>query len=258
MGSLDERIGKDIKMTFKNMKFHVKNPAESEAVQKKLYALGYKWLLGNNTYKHTTHPVLYTYSDGEILYQESLEGFEQYEHEEVNVQEFIKGENNTMTTLEQQIKDTQEQLEKLTKALEEQKNKLKEWPQVNDEYYIVRPTGIIDSLFYTQESYDENCKAMHNCFKTKDKAEHYRDWLKSPVTHSRYLLQKVADEYNGDWKYKPNVNHGYFIYISNDKMRITFDCAFIQAKIYFKDIEGCQKAIEVLGEETIKLACGVV
>ena len=147
MANQDVRIEKDIKMTFKSMKFHVRNPAESEAVQKKLYALGYKWLLGNNTYKHTTHPVLYTFSDGEILYQESLEGFEQYSHEEINVQEFIKlkKENNAMTTLEQQIKDTQEQLEKLTKALEEERNKPKEWPQYGDTNFYVNSSGAVGS-----------------------------------------------------------------------------------------------------------------
>ena len=260
MANQDVRIGKDIKMTFKAMKFHVKNPEEAEAVQKKLFELGYRWWIGpGDTCKYTYHVLFYANPEGSIGYGTNYDYFKNLNHEQVNVQEFFKVENNTMTTLEQQIKDTQEQLEKLTKALEEEKNKPKEWPQNGDEYWLIRPTGSVDNLIYCPDFFDTGCKAMHNCFKTKAEAEHYRDWLKNPVTHSRYLLQKVADEYNGDWKHVPRHNTGYFIYIDNGVPKVNWDCySSCYGKIYFKDTVGCQKAIEVLGEETIKLACGIV
>jgi hypothetical protein len=71
-------------------------------------------------------------------------------------------------------------------------------------------------------------------------------------------LQKFADEYNGDWKYNPRHNTGYFINADKINTIISYDCRYAKDTIYFKDTVGCQKAIEVLGEETIKLACGVV
>jgi len=241
------------------MKFHVENPAESVAVQKKLFELRYQWFIGErNTTQLTEAPYLFTNLEGNISYSNIYATFKALKSEEISEQEFYKKEDHTMTTLEQQIKDTQERLEKLTKALQEESCKPKEWPQNNDFYYYVGYKNQCVLTYWTSGETDIHRKAMHNYFKTKAEAEHYKDWLKSPVTHSRYLLQKTADEYNKHWKYKPGLNTGYYMHLYGTHLTVTSNVSFRAAVIYFKDSEGCHKAIEVLGEDTIKIACGVV
>lgn len=72
-------------------------------------------------------------------------------------------------------------------------------------------------------------------------------------------LLNVAKYLNGDWQpdwNSPDVKYKYFIYMEplNDKLYITFSTRYISSFIYFKTKELAQKAIDILGEKTIKLA----
>lgn len=71
-------------------------------------------------------------------------------------------------------------------------------------------------------------------------------------------LMNVAKYLNGDWQ--PNWDNEnekkYTIFIDGQYENILIDCQFVVNKyvVYFKTKELAQRAIEILGEETIKLA----
>ena len=49
-----------------NLKFAPKSPEHSQAIQEKLFSLGYKWRGGVESTTNTNKKYLYTYCDGEI------------------------------------------------------------------------------------------------------------------------------------------------------------------------------------------------
>ena len=71
-------------------------------------------------------------------------------------------------------------------------------------------------------------------------------------------LMNVAKYLNGDWQPDWNDVNDYkwFIYFSNEYKNLNTDCvhSMQQHFIYFKSNELAQQAIEILGEETIRLA----
>lgn len=69
-------------------------------------------------------------------------------------------------------------------------------------------------------------------------------------------LMNVAKYLNDGWK--PNWNDvtrlKYYLYITNDEIRIGYVHSTQRNDIYFKSIELANQVIEILGEETIRLA----
>lgn len=74
-------------------------------------------------------------------------------------------------------------------------------------------------------------------------------------------LMNTAYYLNDGWEpnWDDNAQRKYFIYYNNDDKAFTIDVNtyFNNGVIYFKSIELAQQAVEILGEETIKLALGV-
>lgn len=68
----------------------------------------------------------------------------------------------------------------------------------------------------------------------------------------------VAKYLNGDWQpdWSDNAEGKWFVYSSNEGKKIKVDCfrTTQHPSIYFKSKNLAEKAIEILGEETIKLA----
>jgi hypothetical protein len=75
-------------------------------------------------------------------------------------------------------------------------------------------------------------------------------------------LMNVAHYLNDGWEpdWKDHSEYKYFIYYNNNKKIFQIDSnTFVNYGIvYFKSKELAQQAIEILGEETVKLALGVV
>lgn len=73
-------------------------------------------------------------------------------------------------------------------------------------------------------------------------------------------LANVARYLNGEWKWKLGHHNAFFIVDRSSKeSEICLDidkysCYFERPTIFFKSKEAAQQAIEILGEETIKLA----
>lgn len=69
-------------------------------------------------------------------------------------------------------------------------------------------------------------------------------------------LMNVAKYLNGDWQPDWDYSHEkkYYIYVENDQIRIVYADTIHSMDVYFKSKELARQAIEILGEETIKLA----
>lgn len=69
-------------------------------------------------------------------------------------------------------------------------------------------------------------------------------------------LMNVAKYLNGDWQPDWDYRHEkkYYISVDNEQIKINFLTDLHCSVIYFKSEELVRKAIEILGEETIRLA----
>lgn len=111
-------------------------------------------------------------------------------------------------------------------------------------YYFDKYGKIEDTTLY-----ESGYKNLNNCTSEKQ--------AKKLLAINQLL--NVAKYLNGDWQpdwNSPAVKYKYFIYMEplNDKLYITFSTRYISSFIYFKAKELAQKAIDILGEKTIKLA----
>lgn len=75
-------------------------------------------------------------------------------------------------------------------------------------------------------------------------------------------LMNVAYYLNDDWKPDWNdIEQGkFYIYYSNvsETIEIDYNCVCNSGEVYFKSKELAEQAVEILGEETIKLALDVI
>lgn len=93
---------------------------------------------------------------------------------------------------------------------------------------------------------DANCYDANNCTSEKQ--------LKKLLAINQ--LMNVAKYLNGDWQ--PNWNNTYenkyYLRICNRKIETGCTTVYISDIAYFKSAKLAQQAIDILGEETIKLA----
>ena len=59
-----------------NLKFRVHSPEHSEAIQKRLFELGYEWCVCGKTVNHTEAPLLTCYENGSIYKNSSYDGYD--------------------------------------------------------------------------------------------------------------------------------------------------------------------------------------
>lgn len=71
-------------------------------------------------------------------------------------------------------------------------------------------------------------------------------------------LMNVASYLNKDWKpdWKDQAQNKFYIFIRNDEIRIDYVAVSNDGAVVFPDRETAKRAIEILGEETIRLALG--
>lgn len=110
------------------------------------------------------------------------------------------------------------------------------------EYYLNERGNISSDLMNLNTFADAN-----NCI-TRQQAEKLIAFNK---------LLNVASYLNDNWK--PNLNNNssnsiYFIFISNNELKVDFTLNILYGAAIFKSEELAKKAIEILGEETIKIA----
>jgi hypothetical protein len=79
--------------------------------------------------------------------------------------------------------------------VERYQKKSEDWPQTGDEYWCVDMVGDVQTTQYHEIYYSDIWrKLIGNCFRTKEEAEHYRDYLVALNT-----LRKSSD-FVPDWE----------------------------------------------------------
>jgi hypothetical protein len=91
----------------KDLKFRVKNPQHSEAIQKRLFELGCEWRKHGSVLRKTDRPALFAYRDGAITFLDSIGPyFNEHLNTEANLDdlyspEFINEDTSNEDTFKQ-------------------------------------------------------------------------------------------------------------------------------------------------------------
>ena len=133
----------------------------------------------------------------------------------------------------------------------------KEWPQIGVEYFILTAYCLIDNYRYDGRVFDAGVFGLNNAFRTKEEAIAVRDHRLDKRTQAIEKLWLFAKAYNGDWVIESGKDKHYLIIgISG-----TFSVGRVKGMetgVLFKDNQFLQPAIDALGDDVIRLACGEV
>lgn len=162
--------------------------------------------------------------------------------------------------LKQQIEELENKTKELQKKLEiERQKKEIDYPfnyplNYSETCYLLRSNSVIVEDWWSSSGNDRNCYKQGNLFKTKEEAQKERD--------KRELLMRFRqfrDKCNGDWKPE-------FDDFLQDKYTIRCDYGlkelflFGEGRVYefslfgyFKNGDDCKRAIELFGDEIIRL-----
>jgi hypothetical protein len=118
-------------------------------------------------------------------------------------------------------------------------------------HYYINACGTIHEIV---------CKTKNTiCFIDPNNAPTYNQLARLLALNK---LMNVAYYLNEGWEpdWADKSQHKYFIYYNNNDKAFTidFNTSFNNSVIYFKSIEIAIQAKEILGEETLKLALGVL
>lgn len=158
--------------------------------------------------------------------------------------------------LKQQIEELEKQTKELQDELEVEKQKTEiEYSFKNGEkYFVLCQNGLISDYLWDGSNFDKTRYSQGNMFKTEEEAAKERD--------KRDLLMRFnqfRDKCNGDWKPE-------FDDFLQDKYTIRCDYGlkelflFGESRVYefslfgyFKNGDDCKRAIELFGDEIIRL-----
>ena len=135
----------------------------------------------------------------------------------------------------------------------EEKNKNKWWkPKVNEQYFYIRSTGIVDYHNCDNDKIDKLFQSFGNCFQTVKEAKFVAEKLKVIRELEKFAFENNSEEI--DWN---NSKQGkYYFYFDYADMSIVIDSYYIcqdtPFNIYFTSKEIAEKAIKTVGEERIK------
>ena len=165
------------------------------------------------------------------------------------------------------VEEIQKQIEELTKKtqelqkeleLEKQKTEI-EYPfHFKGECWQLRIDGLVKEDWWSASGYDRNCYQQGNMFTTQQEAIKERD-RRILLTRFRHFRDKCNGDWKQDWKSEGNCGECYNIdLVYNDgKAKLEMDwhrcfnpfCLFG----YFKEQKDVERAIELFGDEIIRL-----
>lgn len=152
----------------------------------------------------------------------------------------------------QSIVDELDKLKSLYEQLKAETAEEFEYPFKNHEdYWVLYQDGGINDNTWANYEIDTKRYDQGNIFKTKQEAIRERD--------KRILLtrfRQFRDKCNGDWK--PDLNSTkYYIYLDCDYLMLNIFSSLIRDAFnlfgYFKNKEDAERAIELFGDEIIRL-----
>lgn len=132
----------------------------------------------------------------------------------------------------------------------------KKWwePKVNEQYFYIRSTGIVDCNNCDNDKVDKLFQSFGNCFQTAEQAKFMVEKLK--VLHE---LEKFAYENNDEeavmvFTHLLKAKYFFRMEIKSKKIQVVSSPTqeYLPFNIYFDSEELAKKAIETIGEDRIK------
>lgn len=151
--------------------------------------------------------------------------------------------------LEKQIQELQKKLK-----LEKQKTEIEYSFKNDEEYWVLWHDGYMRDYIWDGSDFDQARYSQGNTFKTKAEAERERD-KRALLTRFR----QFRDKCNGDWTPDFKDNNSQKNYISfnhNDNMMKIYSYSNLEEFNlfgYFKNGSDAKRAIELFGDEIIRL-----
>lgn len=131
--------------------------------------------------------------------------------------------------------------------LKEVEPEKKEWPQMDDKYWFIKPEGSIETYIWTNALFDIHCLSTGNCFRTKEEAEFEVERLK--VIHE---LKQFAEPEDREWGNSDIIHHTIYYDFGSCEIEISHNWMGKHNTIYFASREDAEKAIESVGAGRIK------
>lgn len=158
-------------------------------------------------------------------------------------------ENNITVNMENLSEKEREQLMKLIQKSNGSKGKM--WkPEDNEKYFYVSGRGVINICRWINDTTDNGCYEIGNCFKTKEEAEFALEKAKVEAELRRFAEEN--NEYEIDWE--DDDQEKWFIYYNCDtkKIDIIYNTVLKTHCIYFSSKKIAKQAIDYIGEERLK------
>lgn len=159
-----------------------------------------------------------------------------------------------MKSLQQQIRDTQEQLTTLQQALAESE-KPKPWPQEGDEYFTITSYGSVESVVFTNtNSFAQRRKALGSIYRTKEEARAAAD-----KQYIRTTVLAAIRELNDGWEATaehPQRKYFLYYYSEHGEMEVTWNNHIVTRSLdyYLETQEKAEKLIEMFTTDELKQA----
>ena len=158
-------------------------------------------------------------------------------------------ENNITVNMENLSEEERKQLMKLI-----QKSNGSKWkvckPKNNEKYFFISGCGVINSFRWINDSTDNGCYGIGNCFKTEEEAEFALEKAKVETELRRFAEEN--NEYEIDWTDEDQEK--WFMYYNCDmkKIDIIYNTVLKTHCIYFSSKKIAKQAIDYIGEERLK------
>lgn len=158
-------------------------------------------------------------------------------------------ENNITVNMENLSEKEREQLMKLIQKSNGSKGKVCK-PENNEKYFFISGCGVINSCRWINDSTDNGCYEIGNCFKTKEEAEFALERGKIETKLRRFADEN--NEYEIDWE--DDDQEKWFIYYNCDtkKIDIIYNTVLKTHCIHFSSKEITKQAIDYIGKERLK------
>ena len=129
--------------------------------------------------------------------------------------------------------------------MEEQKEEVPSFPEMDDDYYFLYSNADIGETQYTGTTSDENRELIGNCFKTKEEAKFEAERLEV-----LYEMKKFAEPEDYEWD---GINYHDFLYydVLCDTLLIGSSRCSKYTGIYFKTRDDAKDCIKAVGADRI-------
>lgn len=159
---------------------------------------------------------------------------------------------STIAELEDKVKELMKEIETLKQK--EKSEKFEYTFEKFESYWTMHSGDKVFQAMWSNHDLDFERYSQGNVFKTKEEAERERD-KRALLTRFR----QFRDKCNGEWKPKwiNNQERKYFMgYLAESEIYVVDYC--VQKNVlnwfgYFKNADDCNRAIELFGDEIIRL-----